>query len=90
MPSYNARLYNDMGHLMISTNGPALPEHVRRFVYAKAQLYLNFATDTKGLGARYFILKHGLVKEWTYTLGSDTVTITFDVNKFDSHLMRYV
>lgn len=77
-----------MGHLML--NPSDLPAHIRTFVAEKAGLYIDYATDTDGLGARYFILKPGFQRTWTYQSGSDTVMITYDIDAFNPRRMRMI
>ena len=77
-----------MGHLETFPRLSELPDHIRNCVSEKKKLYLAYATDLSGLGNRFYILKSGLQPTWTYVCGSDTVKITFNVDKFDPWYMR--
>lgn len=88
MPTYTVTLHNDMGHLVIDSNHSYIPRHIHNFVYLKAKMYLNCATDTFNKRCRFYILKPGVKKTWNYTCGSDSVIITFNVGVFNPKTMR--
>ncbi len=89
MNIYDVRLYTDMGHLL--TKPDNLPKEITDFVYLKAKMYLSSATDTRGMGAAYYILKPGLDKKRAYIFNPYiTVNIYYDVDEFDSCRMKYL
>lgn len=87
---YKVKFYNDMGHLMIE-NYDNMPQSIRDFAYEKAKQYLNYATDTSGMGCRFYVLKRGLSDKWTYNYGRYSVEIDWsDCITFNTNTMRYV
>lgn len=87
MTIYNIRFYTDMGHLMMNTKN--IPYDISKFAYSKSTMYLNYATDKSGLNCRFYILKPGFKKSWTYYYYNHIVNITFDVDLFDVNTMEY-
>lgn len=87
MSIYNIRFYNDMGHLRISKSGE-IPDHINKFIYSKASMYLYNATDRTNLGCRFYILKPEFKKYWTYYHNNDIINIIYDVDLFDSNRMK--
>ena len=90
MTIYNITLYNDMGQLLTSPEYSVLPRDISDFVYTKAKMYLNYATDTSGLGCRFYILKPELNKNWSYFYNGNTINIVYDTDTFNSNTMRYI
>ncbi len=87
MTIYIIRFYNDMGHLMTNPEYSKIPNHIYKFVHIKASMYLDNATDKSGLSCRFYILKPGFKKYWTYYYYNDTINIIFDVDLFDTNRM---
>jgi len=83
---YNLSCYNDMGHLMLSPYN--IPSEISKFIYSKFNLYLNYATDNSNLGCRFYILKPGLSKKWTYYYGPHTINLTYDLDTFNPNKMK--
>lgn len=77
-----------MGHLETDPGYSSIPSNIREFVYTKAKMYLTYATDKKGLGCMFYILKPGVQKNWNYYYGNDIVNITFDVDTFNPNNMK--
>jgi hypothetical protein len=88
---YNVRFYTDMGHLMLESiqKNEIIPDHIRKFAFEKADLYLFETTDTKGLGCRFYSLKSGYKNEWVYRCNNDIVRITYNVDKYEKDTMRH-
>lgn len=89
MPHYNVSVFNDMGHIMMEPWIDKLPAHISKFILDRVLIYLRVATDRDGLGCRFYILKDGLQRKWTYNCGEDTITVDWNVNTFDSD-MRWI
>jgi hypothetical protein len=90
MSHYNVSVFNDMGHIMLEPWIDKLPEHITNFVLFKAQMYLRLATDTSGLGCRFYILPDGFQQKWNYNCENDTITIDWNVNTFNQENMRWL
>ena len=88
MPIYNITLFNDMGHLNTIPDSSDIPKKIFDFIYLKADMYLANATDTINWGCRFYILKPGLNKNWTYYYGHDIINITYDLDTFDPTRMK--
>ncbi len=89
-PTWTVKFHNDMGHLMCS-DYDKIPEQIRTFAFEKIKNKINYATDNKNYGARYFILRAGLDNQWTYNLSNSIVTLDFsELDKFDSKTMIYI
>ena len=87
---HNIILFNDMGHLQTDPGIMTIPKHILDFVFEKVKLYVYYATDNDNLGCRFYVLKDGLNKEWTYYLNNDVVNITYNLNTFDNETMRRI
>lgn len=85
---YNVVIYTDMGHMEIKSV-PELPKHLESFVIDKFNMYTWAATDTKGLGCRFYMLKKGLKKNWTYFYDNNIINIKYDLSEFDESYMKY-
>lgn len=83
---YKVTLYNDMGHLLCTPEN--LPEHIRAFVDSKVKLYVRNATDLTGRCA-FYILGPNLQKTYNYYYNNDIVTITYDLDLFNSQYMKF-
>jgi uncharacterized lipoprotein YehR (DUF1307 family) len=90
MPEYYISVFNDMGHIMTKPCINKLPDHITKFVFNKVLRYLEIATDNKNLGCRFYILKNGLQKKWTYNYRDDIITINWDVNTFNQEHMQWI
>ena len=86
MTIYNITLYSDMGHLLMSP----CENHIRNFVYKKSSNYIRYATDTSGLGCRFYILKPNLKTVWEYKCGLDTVIIRYNLDIYDPVTMKLI
>lgn len=75
MPYYSVKIQNDMGHLEVKGT---VPKYIRDFCFSKASQYVTDFTHTRYYN-RFYGLKDGLQKKWTYYLGSDTVEIEWDI-----------
>lgn len=83
---YNLTYYNDMGHLMLSPYN--IPLDIHEFVRSKFKLYIDIATDNQNLGCRFYILKPGLSKKWTYYYGPHVINLTYNLDTFDPKTMK--
>ena len=88
MTTYEVRLYSNNGRLYSSPEYSKLPQHISNIVIEKSKKYTSAAADISGFGFRFHVLNSGLEKTWNYTCDSDNVTITFDLDVFDSKYMR--
>lgn len=86
----NIHVYNDMGHLLTRPYPEELPFEIVMFIDRKRVRYSRLATDSKGLGCRFYILNEGLQKVWTYTYKNTKVTIEWNLDEFNSETMRWV
>ena len=87
MYEYTVKFTNDMGHL-ITHNSDKLPAQVLDFAHNKIKNKIIVATDKNNLGCRFYILKNGLQKRWTYTLGNMSIMLDYsDLDKFNSKTM---
>lgn len=77
MPEYTVQLFNDMGHLLTEPYYGNIPNDIFDFVCTKSRNKINYATDLSNHGLRFYILKEGLQKKWTYKVGDDTITIDY-------------
>lgn len=90
MPEYYVSVFNDMGHIMTEPKMDKLPVHIYKFVFDRVLRYLQMATDNKDLGCRFYILKNGLEKKWTYNYRDDIITINWNVDTFNQENMRWI
>ncbi len=90
MVTYTVRVYNDMGHLVTDPGPGEIPYEIYRYVCAQARRYLRNATDTSGLGCRFYVLHEGLHRTWTYKLKDDEITITWPTDEFNPNKMRWI
>jgi len=88
MAIYNIKLYNDMGHLIITPDYTQLPIHIYNFVRLKAKMYLDTATDKEGHGCLFFFLKPCVKDKWSYQCGSDIVNIEYQFTEFNPAYMK--
>jgi hypothetical protein len=79
-----------MGHLMTDPGPGEIPYEIYKYVCTQALRYLRNATDTGGLGCRFFILVEGLQHTWTYKLNDDEITITWPTLEFNPKNMRWI
>lgn len=81
MVIYNIELINDMGHLEIAAKGhrSSLPSNISNFVYSKARIYTYTSTDDEGMNLRFYNLKPGYSKKWTYYCDGDTINLTYNI-----------
>lgn len=90
MKEYNIVYYNDMGHLMIE-NYNILPPFVKDFVYEIIKNKILYATDKKGLGCMFYILKPELLTEWTYNINDTKINVNYGkLDKFNAIDMKYI
>ena len=86
---YNITFSNDMGHLTSKPGISELPMHIYNFAFEKVQNKFIYATDTLGLGCRFYVLKRGLANKWTYTIGPDTIMLDYSkLDKYDPSDMK--
>jgi hypothetical protein len=79
-----------MGHLMTTPAYSELPINVRQFAYKMIENKIRIATDTVGRGCQFYILKDGLLNEWTYNYYGTTVVIDYSrLDKFNPAMMRF-
>lgn len=91
MPTYTISFYNDMGHLLTSPNYSKIPEPIYDFVYEKIKNKLLYATDTKNVGCRFYILKPELLNKWTYSFHGDYIKVDYSkLDTFNPNAMRYI
>lgn len=83
-------LQNNMGHLMIE-EFKTTPENIRKFANDKIKNKINYATDNKKLGCRFYILRSGLAPTHTYYMNGDSITLDFNrLDEFKPHEMIYL
>ena len=87
---YNISIYTDMGHLMTNPPYSSIPRDIYNFVMSKIKLYVDHATDKLNLGCCFYILKSGLNKKWTYYYNNDIIHLTYDLDIFDSKIMKMI
>ena len=70
-----------MGHLEINTGGhqTSLPINISKFVYSKAHIYTYTSTDDEGLCLRFYNLRPGYSKKWTYYCNGDIINLTYNI-----------
>ena len=91
MTHYRISFYTDMGHLLTRPDYAEIPRHIYDFVSEKRKNKLIYATDNEKKWCRFYILKPGLLNEWTYNLNEDTITIDYSkLDKFDPESMIYL
>lgn len=92
MGIYKVTLYNDMGHLVnickYNNQIITMSSDLLKFVYSKINNKYYTATDKKGFGAQYYILKSGLNKNWSYNYKNHTIQIEYDLDKFNPTIMK--
>lgn len=86
MSIYFVTVYNDMGQLLI-TNFNTISEDIRKAIYRQAHDDLYEATDNKGIGCLFHILKDGKDKYVTLEYKDNIISIIYDVYHFDESRM---
>ncbi len=79
-----------MGHLLISHKYQNIPKDITDFIYSKAKMYIDHATDITGIGCIFYILKPGLANEWTYIYGDIKIHIVYNTDTFNPKTMVYL
>ena len=79
-------VYNDMGHLYIYPYD-TLPKHIINFIFTKAKSHINYATDSTGYGAMYYILKPNISKIYGFKYDKNTFIVTYDIDIFNPRKM---
>jgi len=86
----HVRVYNDMGHILTYPYPEELSWEIIKIIDIKQMKYSRLATDSKGLGCRFYILHEGLQKVWTYTYKNKKITIDWDLDEFNPETMRWL
>ena len=90
MVTYNVRVYNDMGHLMTDPGPEELSFVIAMFISRKSLQYLRTATDKKGHGCRFYVLRDGFQRFWTYTYKNTTLNIEWPTDVFNLNTMTWL
>jgi hypothetical protein len=89
MTKYKVTFYNDMGHLVTEPWITKLPRHIYEFACNHLLGKYYYATDLKGLGCTFYILRDGLATTWEHSVGEDIVEIDYSrLDKFDPSCMK--
>ena len=79
-----------MGHLLTDPGPEELSIDIGMFIGRKALQYLRIATDTKGIGCRFYVLRDGFQRNWTYTYKNTTLNIEWYTDEFNPNNMRWL
>lgn len=79
-----------MGHLTTDPWISDLPRHIYDFATKHLLGKYYCATDLKGIGCTYYILKEGVAETWEQSIGPDLVYLDYSrLDKFDPSFMKH-
>jgi hypothetical protein len=93
MKEYTIRVYNDMGHLEIMPSYAELPIDIADFIMFNClrNYSLKLATDTAGLGCRFYILSEEANKRCIFNYNNNTtIIIEYDLDTFNPDRMIWL
>ena len=90
MAVYNVTLYDDMGIVSNDMLNNNVPRYIFDFVYEKVRQYTisTVIRSDSGGGMRFSCLKPNVEKQWSYSYGSDTVNITYDLLPYSPEFLE--